>query len=79
MFIALETAGYKRGLTYQSLPYNYIKSYRNNELKKIFVPNLERMYNLVGKKVVLFAHSLGNLNILHQMSLLEQSLSLIHI
>ena len=73
MFKALERAGYRKGLTYQSLPFNYVKSYRNNELKKIFVPNLERISKLVGKKVVLFAHSLGNLNLLYQLSLLEQS------
>jgi hypothetical protein len=73
MFLALERAGYKKGLTYQSLPYNYIKSYRNNELKKTFVPNLERISKLTGKKVIIFAHSYGNLNVLHQLSLLEQS------
>ena len=72
MFIALEKAGYKKGLTYQSLPYNYIKSYRSNELSKIFVPNLERLYNLTGKKVTIMAHSLGNLNTLYQLSLMTQ-------
>ena len=72
MFLALERAGYKRGLTYQTLPYNYVKSYRNNELKRIFTPNLERLYNITGKKVTIFAHSLGNLNILHQLNGLPQ-------
>ena len=72
MFKALEAAGYKKGLTYQSLPYNYTKSYRGNELSKIFIPNLERLFNLTGKKVTIMAHSLGNLNILHQLSLLSQ-------
>jgi hypothetical protein len=68
MLKELERVGYKKGLTYQAMPYNFIKSYRNNELKKIFFPNVERLYNLVGKKVTIFAHSFGNLNTLHQLS-----------
>lgn len=51
--------GYKRGLTYQSLPYDWRRSYKHNRIKEIFEPNLERMNRLTKKKVVLFGHSHG--------------------
>ena len=45
-----------------------MKSYRNSEINKIFKPNLIRLFNLTGKPVIIFAHSLGNLNIQYQLS-----------
>ena len=72
MFLALEKMGYKKGLTYQSLPYNFVYSYRSNEINKIFKSNIQRIKKLTGKKVVLVAHSLGNVNIKYQLSKLTQ-------
>ena len=72
LFENLDRIGYKRGLTYQTLPYNFIKSFQNNELKKYFASNLERLYNLSGKQVSIIAHSFGNLNTSYQLSLLTQ-------
>ena len=68
----LDRVGFKRGLTYQTLPYNFTKSFQNNELKYIFKPNIERLYNFTGKKVSIFAHSFGNLNTSYQLSKLTQ-------
>lgn len=63
----LKNLGYVAGLTYQSLPYDFRLSYRANQLTKIFKPNLKRLYALTGKKVVIAGHSLGNVNIYHQL------------
>lgn len=72
MFKALERVGYRKGLTYQTLPYNYSLSYRRNELAGVFSQNIERVSKLTGKKVIVFGHSLGNLNTLFQFSQMQQ-------
>ena len=64
--------GHVAGLTYQSLPYNFIQSYRNNNLSYQFKPNLKRLFELTGKKVVLVAHSLGNINTYFQVKKLTR-------
>jgi hypothetical protein len=68
----LERAGYVSGLTLQAMPYNFFLSYRNNEFKYSFMPSLERMRKLTGKKVTIVAHSMGNLNTLHNLSLMTK-------
>lgn len=68
----LNHLGYKRGLTYQSMPYNFTISYRSNKLNRIFLPNLKRLKQLTHKKVILIGHSLGNINIKHQLDKLSQ-------
>lgn len=79
MFKALENAGYRKGLTYQTLPYDYSRSYRNNALNETFKSNLERMFNLTGKRVVIAAHSLGNLNTLYQLNKLSPEFKQKHV
>ena len=79
LFKQLDRVGFKRGLTYQTLPYNFIKSFQNNELKEIFKPNIERLYSLTGKKVSIIAHSFGNLNTSYQLSRLTQEFKNKHI
>jgi hypothetical protein len=64
--------GYKRGLTYQSMPYNFTYSYRSNKLNRIFRPNLERLKQLTNKRVILVGHSLGNINIKYQLDKMTQ-------
>ena len=71
MFNSLERIGYKKGLTYQTIPYNFVNSYRNNEMNVLFKSNIQRLYKLTGKKVIFMAHSLGNLNIKYQLSKLD--------
>lgn len=73
MVTALDLIGFRNGLTYQIIPYNFFQSISNNELNYLFSSNLKRIYEITGKKVVILGHSLGNLNILHQLNLLDQS------
>jgi hypothetical protein len=74
LFKRMRDMGYVAGLTYQTLPYDYTKSYRNNELNKVFQTNLTRLKQLTGKKVTILAHSLGNLNTLFQLSKMDFAL-----
>ena len=54
-----EKMGYKRGLTYQSLPYDWRRSFKHNRLEEIFEKNLERIFRLTKKKIVIVSHSHG--------------------
>jgi hypothetical protein len=62
---ALEYIGYVSGLTVQAMPYNFYYTYRRNEFGLNFIPNLDRLIKNTGKKVTIIAHSMGNLNVLH--------------
>lgn len=68
----LEHAGYVSGLTLQSMPYNFLLSYRYNEFKMNFKPTLQRMKKLTGKKTTIVAHSMGNLNTLYNLGLMTK-------
>ena len=72
MFLRLKNMGYVAGLTYQSIPYNFTKSYRNNEVKKNFLPVLKSLKKNTGKRVVIVAHSMGNTNVYHNLINIEQ-------
>jgi hypothetical protein len=72
LLTALQYAGYVSGLTMQSMPYNFYYSYRNNEYLKNFQSNLDRLNKLTGKKATLIAHSMGNLNVLHNLKQMSQ-------
>lgn len=71
LFDKLKRMGYVAGLTYKNLPYDFRLSYRENQINTLFKPSLETIYKLTGKKVVLLGHSLGNVNIYHQLSKLR--------
>lgn len=64
LLIAIERLGYVSGLTYQALPYNFFYTYRMNEFIMSFRSNVDRLFNLTGKKIVVVGHSMGNQNIL---------------
>ena len=64
--------GYVSGLTLQSLPYNFFKSYRNSEIEVFFFDNLKRLFDFTRKKVVVIGHSLGNMHIYYNLKQLEQ-------
>ena len=66
--------GYKRGLTYQSLPFDWRKSYTNNRLSEIFIPNLKRIFKITKKKLILIGHSLGVRNIYYQLLNIDQEI-----
>lgn len=67
LFELLKSMGYIAGLTYQSMPFDYRVSYRTNELNKTFLDNLVNLNLLSNKKVIIYGHSLGNINIYHQL------------
>jgi hypothetical protein len=67
----LRSRGYIAGLTYQTLPYDFMRSYRANTLREAFKEAVDRLYALSNKKVVIMGHSLGNVNILHQLNRLS--------
>ena len=68
----LKSMGYVPGLTYQSIPYDFRLSYRNNELNGAFEANLKRLSVVTNKKVIVLSHSLGSLNAYHQLLQLDQ-------
>lgn len=72
MLQSLKNLGYIAGLTYQSIPYNFTNSYRNNEVKKNFPKVLKMLNKNTKKKVILIGHSMGNQNIYHNLLNLSQ-------
>ena len=72
LIASLERIGYISGLTMQALPYNFYYSYRKNEFKLGFMKNLRKLKLYTGKKITLIGHSMGNINILHNLSLLTK-------
>lgn len=60
---SLVNAGYLEGFSYMNLPYDFREAQCNNlELNKIFREAVLRLHQQTGKKVVIIAHSYGNLN-----------------
>lgn len=70
---SIKRIGYTPGLTYQSMPYNFYLSYKKNEFQKNFAKNLERLNKITKKKVSIIAHSMGNINVLYNLNLLEKN------
>ena len=54
--------GYEEGFSMSGLPYDYRQFVSNNKFaKEAFKYQIERLYNNTGKKVLIVAHSYGNL------------------
>ena len=70
---AFENAGYITGLTYQALPYDFRLSYQENELNTRFKGIIKELNDNWGKKVVIFAHSFGNLQTVHNLVKMSQA------
>lgn len=70
--IAFEGAGYVTGLTYQALPYDFRIDYKENALNTRFKGILKEMSDNWGKRVVIYAHSFGNLQTVHNLSKMTQ-------
>ena len=64
--------GYRRGLTYQTLPFDFRRSFTNNGMEQIFEKNVKRLNKLTNKKVVLIAHSQGVRVTYHQLTKMNQ-------
>eukprot|EP01016_Furgasonia_blochmanni_P017559 TRINITY_DN20296_c0_g1_i1.p1 TRINITY_DN20296_c0_g1~~TRINITY_DN20296_c0_g1_i1.p1 ORF type:complete len:493 (-),score=125.04 TRINITY_DN20296_c0_g1_i1:34-1512(-) len=65
---AVEPLGYQMGLTVQAIPYDFRKSMRTNEANYTLERSIRFMRDLTGKKVVIAAHSMGNLVTLHTLN-----------
>ena len=61
LFNLLLNKGYRFGLTAQHIPYDWRKSYKESGAEKSFANVIQDMYEITGKKVAVFSHSLGNL------------------
>ena len=60
--------GYEEGFSMSGLPYDYRQFISNNNFaKEAFIYQIERLYNNTGKKVIIVAHSYGNLITLHNL------------
>ena len=68
----LEVIGYRTGLTVQPLPYDWRKSFLNNEVSQKLEKMLDIMYDITGKRVSIYSHSFGNLNVLHVLNGMSQ-------
>lgn len=56
----LEYMGYEHGLTMQSMPYDWRLGNGMDDLSRNYARIVMDMYNMVNKKVVILAHSMGN-------------------
>lgn len=68
----LKELGYQRGLTLFGIPYNFLQTYWANEVSYTLERTIRYAYELTGKKVILIAHSLGNLNTLAALNRMSQ-------
>ena len=58
----LTSVGYKEGFSLGSIPYDFRRFIATNEFAtKIFRFQIENLYNITGKKVIIVAHSFGTL------------------
>jgi len=65
MIQGMKEKGYSSGFSMSGLPYDFRKFHLINEkFKEKFETMVEMLYRNTGKKVIVVAHSLGNLNVL---------------
>ena len=67
LFKSVSDMGYTPGLTYQSIPYDFRRSYRANGVETLFKTNITKLRRMTGKKVIIMSHSLGGVNTYHQL------------
>ena len=59
---------YKEGFSLGSIPYYFRRFVATNEfVTKVFRFQIENLYNITGKKVIIIAHSFGTLNTLNNL------------
>ena len=69
----LENKGYKIGISLQALPYDWRKSFNNNEVSRSLIDLIKKMHAITGKKVSIVAHSFGNVNTLNVLNKVSQN------
>jgi len=70
---AFENAGHIVGLTFQAIPYDFRLDYQKNELNTRFKGIIKELSGNIGKKVVIYAHSFGNYQTIHNLSKMTQT------
>ncbi len=73
MIKKLERVGYDFGLTLQAMPYNFFYGLYQNEFNNNFIPVLERLKKITGKKTTIMGHSFGNLVTLYNLDKMDKS------
>ena len=71
-FKNLEFLGYKSGLTMQAIPYDWRRMYQDNGVSEKWDRVIQDMVDLTGKRVSVVAHSMGNLNVYHNLLRMTQ-------
>jgi hypothetical protein len=70
---AFVAAGYKNGVNLQALPYDWRISYKETRLNTKFKGVIKSLYETTGKKVLIIAHSFGNMQVAHNLWNMSQS------
>lgn len=65
--VNIEKMGYVAGLTAQAIPYDFRLSYRTNDVPRVWNSILDDLYQITGKKVSIVSHSMGNMNVYHNL------------
>lgn len=65
--------GYISGLTAQALPYDFRADNRNDALNGNYFKVIQELYSMINKKIVILAHSMGNLRTYDLLTSLSQS------
>ena len=73
LYNVLKNAGYVSGINVQALPYDWRISYKDNSLNQIFPKTMKRLWENTGKKVVIVAHSFGNMQTAHNLWKMPQA------
>ena len=65
--------GYKLGVNAVALPYDWREAFAKNDASKRLKKLVQTMAEISQKKIILVAHSIGNMNLMNQLGLAEQS------
>lgn len=60
--------GYQSGLTYQAVPYDWRKNIVTGDTHLSIPKSIRNLYEMTGKKIILFGHSYGSLQILNTLN-----------
>jgi hypothetical protein len=67
----LDSLGYRVGLSYTIVPYDWRISMKNSKTDNLIKTQIEHLNNFTSKKVSILAHSYGNLRTLHALNSFE--------
>lgn len=70
----LEYLGYTNGLTMQIIPYDFRKNMKLNGHLPKFERSVSELHRITGKKVMVMAHSYGNIHVWHGLVKMDQGI-----